>query len=155
MGSKKVLRFNHHLRNDMSLLPVLFHHKKFKALFFSSTEIVEILFSVMAIIVGIEIYRNFASHNFFYYIKDTKFDSNYIGLIFLMFGVAQWYVWYTDMWNGKRILSLFGCLLWLFFTALLSSGKYEQNFHSLPFIIASIANLWIYLRLGLLQDGLK
>ncbi len=141
----------------MSFLRTLYNHNRFKILFTSYPDIVEIFSSIGGILLGIELSIN-STH--FYNISSLIIPSSWISIFFIFIGVSQYLAWYSERIILRRIVSFILLLFWIVFLAVILIGSqfnYTDNIiivvdhlkHDLIFLMGFICNMWIYLRLGL------
>lgn len=141
----------------MSILGTLYNHNRFKILFTSYPDIVEIFSSVGGLLLGVEI---FLSSAHIYNISNINIPSIWMAIFFISAGLFQYFSWYKEIIILRRFVSFILLLFWIVFLTFLLFGtqfKYTDNVitvinhfkHNLIFLMGFICNMWIYLRLGL------
>lgn len=137
----------------MEILEILYGHPRFKLFFIFKPDIVEFFTSLTSILFGLDII--FRGVHILYKINTLSVSSMMIAWFFLILGLFQFIGWYLEEFLTRRTTSMTGILSWLLLTLLFILNQSYSSFGLTQwfYLINSLTCTWIYLRLGITNNG--
>jgi hypothetical protein len=80
-----------------------------------------------------------------------------MAVVFLVMSLFQYAAWHSNNYGSRRAVSFINGLLWFLFSTFITFGfehNNTQNLNNYSYFVSSISNIWLYLRLGLLKNGI-
>jgi hypothetical protein len=118
---------------------------------------VEIFSTLISMCIGINILITNVIVPYNYTMDTWYVPAVTIGLAFAVASVLQFSAWYSTKIKYRRLMSFLMAISWILFFVLVTFGCDDNppcQEHVYIFISLFLINAWIYLRLGLLHDGL-